>query len=122
MSSGWTVTAWYVVCGVTKVISPRFRVIWSIQVVSDFFGDFGGTKNGTSGGPRSTKLVGTIRVTKKITHIDNGPGRNYGETVILHILASFLECKTAIFFKSFAMCHFTVYNAEFLSDPGVPGV
>ena len=37
-----------------------------------------------------------------MTHIDNepGPGRNYGETAILHILhilASFLECKTAIF-------------------------
>ena len=39
---------------------------------------------------------------QKITHIDNGPGpgRNYGETAILHILhilASFLQCKTAIF-------------------------
>ena len=30
----------------------------------------------------------------------------------LHILASFLECKKAIFFKSFPKCHFTVYNAE----------
>ena len=75
---------------------PQKRKFWGV------FGDFGGTKNGTSGGPRSTKLVGTIRVTKKMTHIDNGPGpgRNYGETAILHILhilASFLECKTAIF-------------------------
>ena len=34
-------------------------------------------------GPRSTKLVGTVRVTKK-THIVNGggPNRNYGETPI----------------------------------------
>ena len=39
------------------------------------FGDFGGIKNGTSGGPRSTKLVGTMWVTNKMTHIDNGPGR-----------------------------------------------
>ena len=72
---------------------PPKRKFWGV------FGDFGGTKNGTSGGPRSTKLVGTIRLTKKMTHIDNGPspGRNYGETAILHILASFLECKTAIF-------------------------
>ena len=33
-------------------------------------------------GPRSTKLHGTIWATKKMTHIDNGPGlgRNYGET------------------------------------------
>ena len=40
-------------------------------------------------GPRSTKLVGTIRVTKKMTHIDNGPGpgRNYGET------AAFTFCR-----------------------------
>ena len=40
-------------------------------------------------GPRSTKLVGTIRVTKKITHTDNGPGpgRNYGET------AAFTFCR-----------------------------
>ena len=31
-----------------------------------------------------TKLVGTIRVTKKITHFDygDGPGRNYGETAV----------------------------------------
>ena len=40
-------------------------------------------------GPRSTKLVGTIRVTKKMTHTDNGPGpgRNYGET------AAFTFCR-----------------------------
>jgi len=31
----------------------------------------------------------------------------------LYILALFLECKKAIFFKSFPRCHFTVYNAEF---------
>ena len=31
---------------------------------------------------------------------------------ILHILASFLECKTAIFFKLFPKSQFTVYNAE----------
>ena len=30
----------------------------------------------------------------------------------LHILASFLECKKAIFFKSFPRCHFMFYNAE----------
>ena len=30
----------------------------------------------------------------------------------LHILASFLECKKAIFFKSFPRCHLLVYNAE----------
>ena len=52
-----------------------------------------------------------------MTQIDNGPcpGRNYGETAILqilHILASFLECKTAIFFKLFPKRQFTVYNAE----------
>ena len=35
-------------------------------------------------GPRSTKLVGTIQVTKKMTYIDNGggPNRNYGETAV----------------------------------------
>ena len=35
-------------------------------------------------GPSLTKLVGTIRVTKKMTHNDNGagPGRIYGETVV----------------------------------------
>ena len=65
----------------------------------------------------STKLVGTIQVTKKMSYIDNGhsPGRNYGEMTILqilHILASFLECKTAIFFKLFPKRQFTVYNAE----------
>ena len=40
-------------------------------------------------GPRSTKLFGTIRVTKKMTHTDNGPGpgRNYGET------AAFTFCR-----------------------------
>ena len=81
------------------------------------FCNLGGTENGSSGGPQSTKLVGTIRVTKKMSHIDNGPspGRNYGETAILqilHILASFLECKTAIFFKLFPKRQFTVYNAE----------
>ena len=34
--------------------------------------------------PRSTKLVGTSRVTKKMTHNDNGagPGRIYGETAV----------------------------------------
>ena len=41
-----------------------------------------------------------------MTHIDNepGPGRNYGETAILHILhilASFLEYKKAIFSNPF---------------------
>ena len=30
----------------------------------------------------------------------------------LHILALFLECKKAIFFKSFPRCHYMVYNAE----------
>ena len=80
-------------------------------------GNLGGTKNGTSSGLQSTKLVGTIRVTKKMSHIDNGPspGQNYGETAILqilHILASFLECKTAIFFKLFPKRQFAVYNAE----------
>ena len=41
----------------------------------------------------STKLIGTIQITNKFAHIDNGPGpgRNYGETDILHILASFLR-------------------------------
>merc|ERR1712208_188533 len=77
-------------------------------------GNLGGTKNGTSSGLQSTKLVGTIRVTKKMSHIDNGPspGRNYGEAAILqilHILASFLECKTAIFFKLFPKHPFNVY-------------
>ena len=52
-----------------------------------------------------------------MSHIDKGPspGWNYGETAILqilHILASFLECKTAIFFKLFPKRQFTVYNAE----------
>ena len=52
-----------------------------------------------------------------MSHIDNGPspGQNYGETAILqilHILASFLECKTPIFFKLFPKRQFTVYNAE----------
>ena len=52
-----------------------------------------------------TKLVGTIRVTKKMSHIDNGPGpcRNYGKTAILHILhnlASCSECKKAIFLNA----------------------
>ena len=65
-------------------------------------GNLGGTKNGTSSGLQSTKLVGTIRVTKKMSHIDNGssPSQNDGETAILqmlHIFVSFLECKTAIF-------------------------
>ena len=81
------------------------------------FGNLGGTKNGTSSGLGLTKLVGTIGVTKKMSHIDNGPSpvRNYGETAILqilHILASFLECKTPIFFKLFPKRQFTVYNAE----------
>ena len=33
-------------------------------------------------GPWSTKIGGTVRATKKMTHIDNrpGPSRNYGET------------------------------------------
>ena len=53
-----------------------------------------------------------------MTHIDNGPGPgwNYGETAILHILhilASFLECKKAIFFKWPAMNRLWVYNVEF---------
>ena len=35
-------------------------------------------------GPSLTKLVGTIRFTKKMTHNDNGagPGRIYGETAV----------------------------------------
>merc|ERR1711894_846686 len=35
-------------------------------------------------GPILTKLVGTIRVTKKMTHNDNGagPGQIYGETAV----------------------------------------
>ena len=35
-------------------------------------------------GPSLTKLVGTIRFTKKMTHNDNGPGpgRFYGETAV----------------------------------------
>ena len=54
---------------------------------------------------------------QKMSHIDNGPSpsRNYGETAILqilHIFVSFLECKTAIFFKLFPKRQFTVYNAE----------
>ena len=82
---------------------------------------FGGGRNSYISTPNFetylTKLVGTIRVTKKMSHIDKGPspGWNYGETAILqilHILASFLECKTAIFFKLFPKRQFTVYNAE----------
>ena len=80
-------------------------------------GNLGGTKNVTSSGLGLTKLVGTIPVTKKMSHIDNGPspGQNYGEMAllqILHILAPFLECKTPIFFKLFPKRQFTVYNAE----------
>ena len=35
-------------------------------------------------GPSLTKLVGTIRFTKRMTHNDNGagPGRIYGETAV----------------------------------------
>ena len=33
------------------------------------FGNLGGTENGTSSGLQSTKLVGTIRVTKKMSHM-----------------------------------------------------
>ena len=56
-----------------------------------------------------------------MTQIDNGPSpdRNYGKMAILqmlHILASFLECKTAIFFKLFPERQFTVYNAEIFCD------
>ena len=52
-----------------------------------------------------------------MTRIDNGPGpdRNYGETDILHILhilASFLECKKVIVFKWPAMDRLWVCNAE----------
>ena len=70
------------------------------------------------GGMRELFMSSPIRVTKKMSHIDNGPspGQNYGETAILqilHILASFLECKTPIFFKLFPKCQFAVYNAEF---------
>ena len=75
------------------------------------FGDLGGTKNGSYGGLQSMKLWQR--------NIDNGPGpgRYKGETVILqmlHILASILECKSAIFFKLFPKQHFTVYNPEIL--------
>ena len=58
-----------------------------------------------------------------MSHIDNGPSpsRNHGEMAvlqILHILASFLECKMAIFFKLFPKRLFTVYNPEiFLLPP-----
>ena len=39
-------------------------------------------------GPSLTKLVGTIRFTKKMTHNDNGagPGRIYGETAVFYVL------------------------------------
>ena len=48
-------------------------------------------------------------LTRWLEHV---PIRFYGQKRFLHILASFLECKMAIFFKSFPRCHFTVYNAE----------
>ena len=90
----------------TSFVNPRplevpFLVPPKLPILG-VFGNLGGTKNGTSSGPQSTKLVGTIRVTNKMSHIDNGPspGRNYGETAILHILhilALFLECKTPFF-------------------------
>ena len=105
----------------TSFVNPRplevpFLVPHKLPILG-IFGNLGGTKNGSSGGPQSTKLVGIIRVTKKMSHIDNGPSpsRNYGETAILqilHIFVSFLECKTAIFFKLFPKCQFTVYNGE----------
>ena len=44
-------------------------------------------------GPRSTKFVGTIQVSKKMTHIDNGggPNRNYGETAVFAIFSIFAK-------------------------------
>ena len=44
-------------------------------------------------GPWSTKLGGTIRATKKMTHIDNGHchSRNYGETTV------FTFCRKVVF-------------------------
>ena len=105
----------------TSFVNPRplevpFLVPPKLPILGAF-GNLGGTKNGTSSGLQSTKLVGTIRVTKKMSHIDNrpSPSRYYGETAILqilHIFVSFLECKTAILFKLFPKCQFTVYNAE----------
>ena len=40
-------------------------------------------------GPRPTKLVETLWVTKKMTHNDNGggPNRNYGETTVFVVFA-----------------------------------
>ena len=90
----------------TSFVNPRpLEVPFLVPPQIANFGRFcnlGGTENGSSGGPQSTKLVGTIRVTKKMSHIDNGhsPGQNYGETAILQILHIFVS---------------------FLSDPGVPG-
>ena len=48
-------------------------------------------------GPWSTKLGGTIRATKKMTHIDNGHchSRNYGETTI------FTFCQKVVFGPKF---------------------
>ena len=103
----------FVDCGPLEVpflVPPKLPILGA-------FGTLGVTKNGTSSGLQSLTLVGIIRATKKMSHIDNGPSpsRNYRETAILqilHIFVSFLECKTAIFFKLFPKRQFTVYNAE----------
>ena len=45
----------------------------------------------TNFGLRSTKLVGTIQVSKKMTHIENGggPDLNYGETGVFAVFLHF---------------------------------
>ena len=50
-------------------------------------------------GPWSTKLGGTVRAIKNITHNDNGPSRNYGETAdIMFGRKAFFGQKIVFFF------------------------
>ena len=50
-------------------------------------------------GPISTKLGGTVRVIKKMTQKDNGPGRgqNYGETGVFTFIDIMAARKTIVF-------------------------